>query len=293
MPALGLAIGPRAGPGPQFDFSAGALPPGAVLTRASPATCVGADGRVATLPPDAARFDHDPGTGARLGLLVEPEATNGALRSLEIADPAWLTYAGVAKVGPVAGAAPDGGAAMRIAFGSAGGVDIAAASALYQEPALPPGEGAWVASFWVRAVSGATRVRLGLYPGFLPVVSTGDVAVTADRWTRAFVSAAAITSGSNLSLRNDVAGASADVLVWGAQIEPGTAPTSTIMTDADPVTRAADDLSLDWGRLGIADGPVTLRLFFADGLEDVDVTIVGGVAAVPPRCRPLVAVRLA
>ena len=91
-----------------------------------------------------------------------------------------------------------------------------------------------------------------------------------------------------------LAGDSADVLVWGAQFERGPVPTSTIVTDGGPATRAAEALSLDWGRLGVRDGPAVLRLFFADGAtEDVATTIAGGTASVPPRLRPLVAVRLA
>lgn len=74
---------------PLFDFDFVGRPslqhpglPPIAFTRASAATRVNAAGLIETVPSDAPRFDHDPMTGARLGLLIEEARTNYLLNSL-------------------------------------------------------------------------------------------------------------------------------------------------------------------------------------------------------------------
>jgi hypothetical protein len=68
----------RAGSGPSvlIDFiQAAAIPAGWRFSRASPATYFDGQCVMQTAGTDMPRFDHDPATGAPLGLLVEAQRT--------------------------------------------------------------------------------------------------------------------------------------------------------------------------------------------------------------------------
>jgi hypothetical protein len=63
--------------------------PAITFTRASNATFFDASGTLQTAANDTPRFDHDPATGASLGLLLETSATNFLLHSADLADAVW------------------------------------------------------------------------------------------------------------------------------------------------------------------------------------------------------------
>ena len=91
MNALGFGTGFRLNRrgGVGFDFSGGALPDGASLTRASAGTRCDAAGAIANAAIDVARFDYDPVSHAPRGLLVEPAASNLALNSQDWTQASW------------------------------------------------------------------------------------------------------------------------------------------------------------------------------------------------------------
>lgn len=80
---------PRRAPPPpalSLDFAAGRYAPGTfgdlvVFTRGSAASYFDAAGGLQSAAADAPRFDHDPATGAPLGLLIEESRTNVLLGS--------------------------------------------------------------------------------------------------------------------------------------------------------------------------------------------------------------------
>jgi hypothetical protein len=70
------------------------------------------------------------------------------------------------------------------------------------------------------------------------------------------------------------------------QREQATASSSVIKTTNNPVLRADDVLTVDWGLRGIRDGVSTIRYTFDDETtQDVSTTIVGGKAIVPTNLR--------
>jgi hypothetical protein len=63
--------------------------PNITFTRASIATYFDAGGTLRTAAANEPRFDHDPATGASLGLLLENFGTNFLLHSADLADAVW------------------------------------------------------------------------------------------------------------------------------------------------------------------------------------------------------------
>lgn len=79
-------------PLPTFDvdFTSGVLDSRLVCTRAvANATFIGSNGLVQTASANAARFEYDPTTLVRRGLLVEPTATNLCLQSSTLSNATW------------------------------------------------------------------------------------------------------------------------------------------------------------------------------------------------------------
>ena len=74
---------PSGGAPPSLDlsFMNGTLPPGVTFTRASTGTYLDASGTMQLAAANAPRFDHDPGTHAARGLLIEEARTNALLNS--------------------------------------------------------------------------------------------------------------------------------------------------------------------------------------------------------------------
>lgn len=72
-----------------WDFRRGALPPGSTFTRASTARYFGANGLQQSAAIDTPRYEIDPATGARLGLLREVQSTNLTIRSEAFDNGIW------------------------------------------------------------------------------------------------------------------------------------------------------------------------------------------------------------
>lgn len=98
---------PSVRPSLMLDFvNRATLDTRVVWARASVATCHGPDGLVKVVPANQPRFDHDPITRKRLGVLIEESRTNLTPYSQDFAVAGWSKTA-VALV-PAAGLAPDG-----------------------------------------------------------------------------------------------------------------------------------------------------------------------------------------
>lgn len=78
----------------------------ASFARLSVATCYGPDGKLRVVPANQPRFEHDPLTGARQGLLIEESRTN-LLTATQDLTRTWIGVRATAL--PRMGASPDGG----------------------------------------------------------------------------------------------------------------------------------------------------------------------------------------
>lgn len=278
---LGFTLG-SCGSGCGFDFGRDALPAGATLTRGSAGSCLGADGVLRMLAADAPRFDHDPVTGARRGLLTEPAATNAISHPHGFAAPPWSGDAGGDGTAPVVTPgqpAPNGANdATRIDF--ARGTGGFSRLRCYASVGAP---GRYCVSVWLRAAAPgpAMALRLNGSDGGTISIGTG--------WQRmAFSALVEATIDVQLILWSGIAGAplAASVVAWGAQLEPGPAPTSFI-----DGARRADVLTLDWRARGVPDGPLAVHYSFDDGSRATGIQHVSGGVAVVPTDLPRAALR--
>ena len=190
-----------------------------------------------------ARLDYNPATLAARGLLIEEARTNSALYSQDFSNGTWVAFSGAAKVGAATGIVDPAGTqnAYELSFGATGGT-IGAASAVYQACTFTASS-FYSFSVYLRAKTGTTTIRLSAFAS--TNTGTADITLTT-AWTRVLLenfSSGAATSG-NIAIRNNVAGNSANVYAWGAQVELGSFATSYIPTAGGTVSRSADTASM-------------------------------------------------
>lgn len=281
-----------------FDFSGGAMPPGAALTRASSGSRWTTQGVLASEAADVARFDHHPVTGARRGLLIEGGQTNMLSRSGALASAPWTVASAVLTEGQ---ASPDGANAATLMNDAAG----AAYGQVWQGLAATSGVVCLSAYLRKDAVGKATRFALLRFGGTIDLgvdTATGEVADVRGNatghgvedcgaWWRVWIATGTSVNSVTLhpacgagamattSYSSAVTGAA---IIWGVQVEARATPSSYVASGASAAARAADMLTLNWGMHGVADGATTIRFTFDDlSSQDVAATIAGGVAVVP------------
>lgn len=261
---MAVASGP---PPPTMDLqftTLSSLPASVTLTRASTATYYNGAGTLTTAATNAARFDYNPSTLAANGLLLEEARTNLLLRS----NFASWTVSG-STLTAAAGIGPDGTAtAARIAE------TATTAPHLIQQLLTISASTTYVLSVFAKAAedrylqvslddgsSNGSWATFDLQGGTItgPITSRGTgVAGTASMQPVGggfYRCSVASTIGPNTSGRamflcmiapNPAFGASYagnasnGLLLWGAQLEQGTYPTSYIATVSAAVTRSAD-----------------------------------------------------
>lgn len=230
-----------------LDFTTGALPAGVTLTRSSPATVVGATGVRSSVGADVPRFDHDPETGAPLGLLLEGAATNF------VTDGDFRTYqvggnTSIQAMPAVTG--PDGvtGSVYRLVHGAQGGTYLKLREFTGTDPKS--------VSLWVKAMGADADFQLYAdgSAGISPVLTAGPT------WTRVSHSAA---RAGQWGINNGADTYGTDILIALPQIEFGLHPTSYIPTSGGTAARSADVARID-GINGLFD--VTLR--YGNGVEE-------------------------
>jgi hypothetical protein len=278
-----------------FDFGGGVLPAGASLSRATAASRFDAAGVLRIDASDVPRFDHDPATGAPLGLLIEPARTNEATMSSTLDDGIWSKSDGASAAGDTS-IAPDGTPSADTANDASG----TSFSALSQS--ISPGALRSVSVFIAKdGIGRQTRfvvfrgntqqnvsVKFDTATGEFSVIDAVNTAVRdcGAFWRLSFdCDCNAIiffpAAGAGAAWDNS-ASATGSVVLWGFQAEQGTGVTSYIPAGASLAMRAADILTLDWGRLGVPDGALRVRYVFDDGSsEDGDADVVDGHAVVP------------
>ncbi|HVI99074.1 MAG TPA: hypothetical protein VM657_08420 [Sphingomonas sp.] len=292
---LGSSLVRGASPRAGFDFTAGTMPPGARLTRASIGSRFDTAGVMRIEAADVPRFDHDPATGALRGLLIEPQRTNDVTRSTAPDSAAWARSGGIAiTAGAIA--APDGASVAAV---------VADTNEAYNSVSQIFGELAsrtlsvFVAKDNVsrasrfpilRASAGTSDLAIDTATGSWSISGAafaGEVRDHGTYWRIALQFATcdrvtlypAVGAGPGWS---NAPGTTGSVTVWGFQAEQGAGATSYIPTDAAAANRAADVLSLDWRRWGAADGPIRLRYIFDDGsVQESTAEVIDGATTVP------------
>lgn len=233
------------------------------------------------------RFDYDPTTLARRGLLIEGSATNLALRSSDfnttVIDGSQWTASGYSR-GDVSTTLPDGttGNACRILMASGSGSFRSASITVTASTA-------YTFSFWARNNGGSqARFRVWNVTAGSSIVDytqtannyvsqIGGANNTSSTWVRvsvSFTTPAGCTSIWVYPTSSD--SGTVDLLVWGAQLEvtgSGTGPSSYIPTGSSTVQRAADSCSIALSSFGFNTEGGT---FFADWYrKEYDVSSTG------------------
>ena len=202
------------------------------FTRASTKLIRGMDGVLATRPIDAPGYEYD-ALGRARGLLIEGAATNKLRYSTAFYNVLWEKNAGI-SIGPSAIAAPDGSMSAMV-LDLPGGAD-----GIYQNVGDLSVGAVYSFAVWMRAVSGTANVTLGGIDG-----ASAHGFMLDENWQRVSISEPASGMTRNLKISTAVSGLPASVLIWNAQLEAGPAPTSDIISNGIPATRAPDQVGLD------------------------------------------------
>lgn len=301
-PALFYRLGAETAVNPSraFDFTAGALPIGATLSRSTSGTCVDAAGVLATRSAHTARFDYS--GGVLLGLLIEPARTNSILRSDEISNASWqktgVTVTADAINGPT-------GTMIADLVTEDSTTNIHTVS---QTVTVADSTGAFFVKdngrrycyiyLLGRTPTDAASQRIVVFDiqtGTITIASAGvagTITPVGNGWYR--ISMTGVTSASaarelRFGLTNNAdgnqsyaGGGALGMYVAGSQLEAGATATSVIDTTTAAVTRAADALTLNWATRGVLDGMRNIRYTFDNlSTQTVATAVSGGLAIVP------------
>jgi hypothetical protein len=227
----------------SLDFTTGVLDSRLTFTRSTTGTYINSSGYVTSAAINAPRFDYDPTTLAARGLLIEGSANNIAIYSNDFSNAIWTldTSGGtIPAVSTVSQTGPDGASTVtRITFNKTGGLFSRVRQPLSGTASQP-----YTMSVWMKANTasgGASTQNVGLRIG---ADSAGFNCVVTTTWKRfqytytlsGTDAAAQIMLWDNIIGNNETA----DVLVYGCQIEAGSVASSYIPTVASTGNRAVD-----------------------------------------------------
>lgn len=235
-----------------------------LMTGASVATYVGADGLIKTAGNNVPRFDHNPATGESLGLLVEEPRTNALTYSQAFSTAPWTLTGGTLTANSTI--APDGTTtAFTLKEDSTTGshhVNYIITQALNNTFSIYAKLASGTRTLYINnggrqsafTLSGSGSVVLEGGSG-----TTGSASITplTNGWYRCSVvlsGGAVQTNQVIVGLSQAIAGSTygnlyagdntSSIYIWGAQLEAGSFPTSYIPTSGSTVTRGADVASM-------------------------------------------------
>ena len=235
---------PNVRPSLLLDFAnSQQLDPRVTFSRSTTGTYYNFSGVLTTAAINEARFDFNPTTGESLGLLIEQSSTNFCLQSTNISfTPTWTGDTSGGSVPTVTGnyaTAPDGTTtATRIQLNRGAGT-----FSRWQQVISGVTSSIYTGSVWMKTTSGTGTANVGLR-----IDATGVNCVVTGQWQRFSLatSASSITPNIQILSFTSISGTdvSADILVWGSQVEAGSFFTSFIPTTTAQVTRAVDNASM-------------------------------------------------
>jgi hypothetical protein len=238
-PSYAITATERVLPRLALDFTTATLDPRVTFTRTgNTATVVNSLGLVAPINANLPRFDFDPVTLVCKGLLIEESRINYCLYSADFSNIVWTVDTSGGSLPVVTGnyaVAPDGTTtAARIQLNRGAGT-----FSRFQQVIGPLTSGTYTDSIWMKTTSGSGTANVGLRNA-----GTGINCVVTGQWQRFSVTNTPAATAPSLQVLllssipgNDV---TADILVWGGQVELGAFATSYIPTEATAVTRNAD-----------------------------------------------------
>lgn len=275
----------------EFDFTRMAFDTRVSFSRSSTGTYFDAAGVMQTAASNVPRKEHNPATWAVRGLLVEEQRTNLLTYSQDIDNAAWTKlYSGTASAPVVtanAGIAPDGTmTADRVQLTLNGGTTTSDIARVRSLGTVTAGI-AYAESIWVKSYDGAAKTVQFRDDGRVPVSTLVAVGAT---WTMVAASASATSTGSttpSIWLRGmQGTSDSADLLIWGAQLEAGTFTTSYIPTTSTTVTRSADVATFT-----IPPRVVRLVTIYDDGTTSQQAVTPGASYTIPTGQKPILRIR--
>jgi len=220
------------------------------FSRSSTGVYTGYDGILKYAGINEPRFDHD-ASGNSLGLLIEEQRTNLVTYSRDFDNAAWTKYSGGTGSAPIVTAnqaiAPDGTmTCTRLQADRGAGNTASDQSAIWSQVVYELTDPHPVTiSIWARSTDGVSTQNVH----FCNHTSAAgpDITVTGEL-QRFSVSVDSIAYdrehlkiGSRVGFNST---ASVDILIWGAQLELTTTPSSYTPTTTAAVTRTADSAEL-------------------------------------------------
>jgi hypothetical protein len=228
--------------GAQLEVGSAVTPyiqsPSVFTSRASSGTYVGGNGLIQTATTNEARYDHDPVSLISKGLLLEEARTNLLTYSEEL-DTGWINSSG-ATWQYSSGVSPAGTTTALGVDGLSGTVILSNYSSLYKANVTISGSTAYTFSVYVRAKTDTISnlvLRLSETSGNNTISSAFTVTTS---WQRISLSVTTAVGATAMVCLVGTNTGTADVFIWGAQLEVGAFPTSYIPTTTATVTRAAD-----------------------------------------------------
>ena len=263
--AVDKKVGPMV-PSLSLDYVAGKYSKGLVdsdfnihtFTRASAGSYWDKDGVLQQAASGQPRFDHDPVTGAPLGILIEEQRTNLLLRSSEFDDAYWSKIA--VALTPNTAVAPDGTLTAESMledsannFHQVGQITSSPAGtytiSVYAKYAgrryvtlFPMNQGAVYTDRIIRSAS--FDLQIGTITQLFGSGTVATITGAGDGWYRLTCTTttnSASTSGPSIRLSSSPApdtgisytgDGTSGIYIWGAQLEAGAFPTSYIPTPA-------------------------------------------------------------
>ena len=217
------------------------------FSRASVGTYLDSDGLLKTASTNIPRIEYD-AAGNVKGLLIEEARTNLVTYSEDFTNASWLKLSAGTGSAPIVTAnyatSPDGSQNATRLQASISADEVTDDFSLLQF-ALVAQTGDFTSSIWVKSNTGQSQI---LYFR----VGTGTEAVVTTDWTRIDVTETLSSAPAYLTLgvRNSQGSQNVDILIYGAQLEEGSFPTSYIPTSGATATRAADIASISVDNFG-------------------------------------------
>ncbi len=250
---------------------------GLTFSRSTSGTFINASGLVATATAGNPRFDYDPSTTPpqHRGLLIEGSANNIATYSNDFSNAVWTldTSGGtIPAVSTVSQTGPDGASTVtRITFNKTGGT-----FSRIRQTASGTASQPYTMSVWMKANTasgGASTQNVGLRIG---ADSAGFNCVVTTTWKRFqyTYNLSGTDAAAQIMLWDNIIGndETADVLIYGCQIEAGNGASSYIPTGASTGNRASESLYLD----GAA-----FSAFWPSGQSELSVYFAGDITRPP------------